>query len=93
MNAVSAMPVAIARESVRRWFDSLLTTKDPYQHVRLDHDFTAENAFAHVESALEEDYRAQYGDENLDAMREDFAREAGYLIGVQVGLRLRNGDA
>lgn len=86
-------PVDVARHQVDQWFESLLETDQVFTAGSI---YQAEmgEAFDIVQEAVK---RADYAErpnakpsvEDELAEVEAFARTAGYLIGVQVGLRLR----
>lgn len=81
-------PRAMATAAAQRRFDALLTSPDVDGDVLdVDLDFEA------IEDALEAAFVKEHGqplaaDEGL-ILRIIRAREAGYLVGVQMGLRLR----
>jgi hypothetical protein len=53
------------------------------------------DAISEVVTILRRDFEAEYGpiddDDDRDGNHETIGREAGYIVGVQVGLRLRGG--
>lgn len=85
----TADPRAIAITAVQAWFNHLTGTVDSVTDS--DNRVTLESAFDDVTAALEAEHIAQFGpiEPNDDVVMEMIGRETGYLVGVQVGLRLR----
>jgi hypothetical protein len=83
------MAVAVVQEH----FDNMMTTSDTYIEAGyLVSPIDA--AFDAIENALEAEAVKRQGkpiDPDEDVELRMISREAGYLIGVQVGLRLRGG--
>lgn len=82
-------PRQMAVDAVEKWFTGLLSTSDAVTDA--GNQPTLESAFDEVTAALEFEHVAQHGPitPDQDVVMEMIGREAGYLIGVQVGLRLR----
>lgn len=82
----------IAAEAVQMWCNSFTRTWLSHLDGHVSQRSLGD-VFDVVERALKDEYVAKYGP--VDAEDPDyegdeiFAREAGYLIGVQVGMRLR----
>jgi len=83
-------PRQLAHDAVEKWFDSLSASPLSLMHGTI-YSVTLEAAFDEVIDAIEQEHRAERTTVAAvePADREAFATEAGYLIGVQVGLRLR----
>ena len=77
----------VAVEAVERWFQHVTST-----FYESDGEGKLIEAFDAVSQALEAEYVAQHGPiADDDTGRESLLdQEAGYMVGVQVGLRLRN---
>ncbi len=80
-------PRQMADEAVQRWFDAMLESADVFMaggcyFVDLFEEMDA------IQNALEAEDGRPVADDDADA-HEMSAREAGYLIGVRVGMRLR----
>lgn len=89
-------PRALAVTAVQDWYNELITSSCATSEGQ-DASSTLEYQFAAVQEALEAEYIREHApdrtstDEDRAMLSEICAREAGYLIGVQVGLRLRGG--
>jgi hypothetical protein len=79
-------PVQIAADGVENYFRAIMTTRDAVISGLTDIDL--DDVFRHVECAIERDYVAEHGP-SKDDWSATFAADAAYLVGVQVGLRLR----
>jgi hypothetical protein len=89
-------PRGLAIWHVEQWFDSLLASKEVFTQGSVFQAFNMQEAFTEVKDALDREDCASInrgGEPKFDADSgdEDAFCEAGYLIGVQVGLRLRGG--
>jgi hypothetical protein len=78
----------LAARLVDDWFESLLATREVFT-VGSIHSRLTETAFEQVQDAVERAHVAGHGPLSDDVEHEMIAMEAGYLLGVQVGLRLR----
>ena len=85
-------PRKLAAKAVQNWYDSLIESAEAHTHGGI-FQVTLDKAFDDVERALRVEYEKDHGTikEDQDGVDPYLAREAGYLIGVQVGLRLRGG--
>jgi hypothetical protein len=81
-------PSALAARVVGEWFESVLATREVFT-VGSIHSRLTETAFEQVQDAVERAHIAAHGPVSDEAEHEMIAMEAGYLLGVQVGLRLR----
>lgn len=101
MTAVTKVPAAsqdqaaqdaveIAERGVDRWFNSVITSSRAHQHGSV-FQFLLEETFEAVSEALHREHVADHG--KIERTDHDtprvLAMEAGYLVGVQVGLRIR----
>lgn len=86
-------PRKLAVEMVQEWYESLLASGEAHTHGSI-YQVTLDNGFIAVQEALEAEHEKEHGKmpppEDGSVEREIIAQEAGYLIGVQVGLRLRS---
>jgi hypothetical protein len=90
-------PRQLAAHYARDWFAQLLETKEAFSAGSVYQAGEGlENGFAAVQKALECEDIKIHGEPRKDDERsvrqERCAGEAGYLIGLQIGLRLRNVD-
>ena len=81
--AAGKTPVELAASCVEEFFAKFFSSRDPLIGIGFD---TLDGPCRVVEAAIERDWRAEHGD---DSQAEWSEAEAWYLIGVQVGLRLR----
>ena len=83
-------PRQMAVEAVQKWHGSLIDGPEAHYSGSV-YQVTLDQAFDDVTDALEAEHVADHGPitPDQDAVREMLGRSAGYLIGVQVGLRLR----
>ncbi len=85
-------PPALAAKRVQEWFDNIVSTADALATSDFESEVLLGNAFIEVQEILRREHDEAHGPPEptsvavVDGM---MAREAGYLIGVQVGLRLR----
>lgn len=84
-------PAQIAARAVEAWFAFAVTNIGAIatDHTPLDCP-SIEGAREEVFAALVSEHAGRYPGEYEASTRESLALDAGYLIGVQVGLRLRN---
>ena len=77
---------ALAIELVQKWFDDLMTSRDV-----LAFPDDGQFSFEDIEKALTREHEIEHGKirPDQDLIPLEIASEAGYLVGVQVGLRLR----
>lgn len=82
----------LAADIVQDWFETRLTTRDVFTQGSIFQRLT-EASFDEVQDAVKADYVRTHGPvtDSDDLVDEMCAQEAGYLIGVQVGVRLRAG--
>jgi hypothetical protein len=86
-------PSKLAAQCVDEWYDSLLQSSESLM-VGSVFQVTLESAFNKVLQSCLQMHIAEHGPitEDVEGATEQIcAQEAGYLIGVQVGLRLRLG--
>jgi hypothetical protein len=86
-------PQQIAAAAVEQWFHDVVGSTDALTSADYDENGLIAEAYDEIERLLEAEYVRQHGPikpEDNTALVV-FAREAGHLIGVQVGLRLRQG--
>ncbi len=85
-------PRKLAIRLVDEWFDAITSSHDGHNST-YTRGQQLSDAFGNVEVALEAEELAEYGaasdDEDAAIRKRIASTEAGYLIGVQVGLRLR----
>jgi hypothetical protein len=79
----------IARDVVSEWANQLVATAESHT-VGGVYQIGLESLFDRLQEALEAEHSKEYGPITDAAGHTLMARETGYLIGVQVGLRLRN---
>lgn len=87
-------PRQMAVAGVQEWFNSLLEHDMALSHGSV-YAVTLEDKFEEIERALIAEHEREQGkpteEGDEDFVAAVFGRTAGYLIGVQVGLRLRGG--
>ena len=84
-------PQEIATAAVQRWFTDMVGSGDTLTSGDYDVSGPISQAYEEIELILEDRHVQQYGPirPDQDLTRLMFGRESGYLVGVQVGLRLR----
>jgi hypothetical protein len=81
----------IAREAVTQYFAALATDRGILMDDTTSPSLKRLNeAFDKVARAVEREHGEQITDETENYVTEEIGIYAGYLVGVQVGLRLRN---
>lgn len=95
-NTPKKTPQQIAREAVEEWHSTVIEDRDALytsSHAASTSSRRIDSAFDAIENFLEAEHVKGHGpiEPDDDLQRVMFGRDAGYLIGVQVGLRLRGG--
>jgi hypothetical protein len=87
-------PRQMAVDAVQEWHDAIIQSTEAHNPESI-YNVSLDQAFSEVTDALIAEERAEDREEEDAELREirqqSCARTAGYLIGVQVGLRLRGG--
>jgi hypothetical protein len=84
-------PRRMAAEAVREYFQRMVTDCEAFNPDFSD-SRVIDEAFEQIEDVIEAAFVKERGKSlrpDEDLYPRQFSREAGYLIGVQVGLRLR----
>ena len=83
-------PRALAEKAATEWLEYVVTDRLGLGW-RCESEFDGDASFEAVFEALKREHIAQHGPikPDQDSVEIDLGIEAGYLIGVQVGLRLR----
>ena len=83
-------PAKLAQRGVERLFQELTDTSEAFADAR-NSIGPIEDLITEVNDAIEREHIQKHGpiEPDEDIAREILGREAGYLVGVQVGLRLR----
>jgi hypothetical protein len=80
-----------AAQLAQEWFELLLNSYEHLGTEGFEPDFDADGAIQDVADALTREWEQREPIAEGDHLtRESIQREAGYLFGVQVGLRLRS---